>query len=151
MFCMSLCTLCACVYVFTYTCMYVCMCKCVSIHVNKYAFLTPFVLPFLNITHPPSIPFLPPSHSPSLPSTPQHHNKQSTCAYCGMTELGVCSPLVVGQCRSEHEAHLELLREAAEAEIAAAAAAVKGRYSPVVRTFSVSARFSGSFLKYFKI
>jgi hypothetical protein len=40
----------------------------------------------------------------------------------------------VGQCRSEHEAHLELLREAAEAEVAAAAAAVKGRYSPVVRT-----------------
>ena len=48
-----------------------------------------------------------------------------------MTELDVCSPLVVGQCREEHEAHLELLREAAEAE----AAAVKGRYSPVVRTY----------------
>lgn len=52
-----------------------------------------------------------------------------------MTELDVCSPLVVGQCRSEHEAHLELLREAAEAEVAAAAAAVKGRYSPVVSTY----------------
>ena len=61
----------------------------------------------------------------------QYYHIQSTCAYCGMTELDVCSPLVVGQCREEHEAHLELLREAAEAE----AAAVKGRYSPVVRTY----------------
>ena len=25
------------------------------------------------------------------------------CAYCGMDELDMCSPLVVGQCRSEHD------------------------------------------------
>jgi PHD-finger len=52
---------------------------------------------------------------------------ESTCAYCGMSELDVCSPLVVGQCRREHDAHLELLKQAAED-----AAATKGRYTPVV-------------------
>ena len=55
------------------------------------------------------------------------HHYQSTCAYCGMSELDVCSPLVVGQCRREHDAHLELLKQAAED-----AAATKGRYTPVV-------------------
>ena len=32
------------------------------------------------------------------------------CSYCSLGELDVCSPFVVGQCRTEHEAHLSLCR-----------------------------------------
>ena len=49
-----------------------------------------------------------------------------------MSELDVCSPLVVGQCRREHDAHLELLKQAAED-----AAATKGRYTPVVNNKTI--------------
>ena len=31
-----------------------------------------------------------------------------------MTELDVCSPFVVGQCRSEHEAHIAIYKANAE-------------------------------------
>ena len=122
-------------------CVCVCACVCVCMLASMPHSPAPFNLSFLPWAHLTSTIFLSLFHCPSLhpffnlsPPLFQHHNIQSTCAYCGMTELDVCSPLVVGQCRSEHEAHLELLREAAEAEIAAAAAAVKGRYSPVVST-----------------
>jgi hypothetical protein len=129
-------------------CVYVCVCMLASMPHSP----APFnLLICVLLTHPPfsvslssTIPLslhLSPYPFFKLPPKPQHHNIQSTCAYCGMTELDVCSPLVVGQCRSEHEAHLELLREAAEAEVAAAAAAVKGRYSPVVRTYCVFVHF----------
>lgn len=39
---------------------------------------------------------------------------QSLCAYCGMDEIDLCSPFVVGQCRSEHEAHIALCKSNAE-------------------------------------
>jgi hypothetical protein len=35
---------------------------------------------------------------------------EEKCAYCGQSELDVCSPLVVGQYRAEHESHLFLCR-----------------------------------------
>jgi hypothetical protein len=30
------------------------------------------------------------------------------CAYCGLKELDICSPLVCGQSRGEHDAHLRM-------------------------------------------
>ena len=33
---------------------------------------------------------------------------QEKCVYCGLGELEMCSPLVVGQSRAEHEAVLKL-------------------------------------------
>ena len=35
---------------------------------------------------------------------------EEKCAYCRQSELDVCSPLVVGQCRTEHEAHIALCK-----------------------------------------
>ena len=40
---------------------------------------------------------------------PENYSDEK-CAYCGLGELDVCSPFVVGQCRTEHEAHLALCR-----------------------------------------
>ena len=37
-------------------------------------------------------------------------HSEDKCTYCGLGELDICSPLVVGQCRSEHEAHLSLCK-----------------------------------------
>ena len=37
-------------------------------------------------------------------------HSEDKCSYCGLGELSVCSPLVVGQCRTEHEAHLSLCK-----------------------------------------
>lgn len=34
--------------------------------------------------------------------------KNVECSYCGLTELSLCSPFVVGQSREEHEAHIRL-------------------------------------------
>ena len=43
-----------------------------------------------------------------------YDTNQSLCAYCGMDEIDLCSPFVVGQCRSEHEAHIALCKSNAE-------------------------------------
>ena len=37
-------------------------------------------------------------------------SSEEKCAYCGQSELDMCSPLVVGQYRAEHESHLFLCR-----------------------------------------
>lgn len=34
--------------------------------------------------------------------------KNVECSYCGLTELSLCSPFVIGQSREEHEAHIRL-------------------------------------------
>jgi hypothetical protein len=50
----------------------------------------------------------------------------AVCAYCGMTELAVCSPLVVGQSRAEHDA-------AVAASKPATAPVFEGKKDAVVR------------------
>lgn len=39
-----------------------------------------------------------------------HDSTEEKCAYCGQGELDLCSPFVVGQCRTEHEAQLSLCK-----------------------------------------
>ena len=53
---------------------------------------------------------------------------EAFCAYCGMTEMAVCSPLVVGQTRAEHDAALA-------ASKLATAPMFEGKKDAVVRFF----------------
>jgi hypothetical protein len=50
-------------------------------------------------------------HSSHLNQSTDAVLKQNeSCAYCGMSEFDLCSPLVIGQCRDEHEAYLNFFR-----------------------------------------
>lgn len=45
-----------------------------------------------------------------------NHLLQEKCVYCGLGELELCSPFVVGQSRAEHEAVLQLAQQKATAD-----------------------------------